>query len=161
VSNPDYDLLAESAATGAEARMRPMRTRALLTDLAAELVCFDRPAGRVQLAFTPAERHLQGHGVVAGGVIGSMLDIAMSLPVSGVLESQALFATASFSVNLMAAVRPGRVLASGWIERRGAKLAFCAARLMSAEVDRRLLATSTSTVILSGPIPNTQQGEDL
>jgi acyl-coenzyme A thioesterase PaaI-like protein len=150
VSNPDYELLIEIADGRARAP-RPMRGRPLLEDLGAELVSFDRSTGRVDLAFVPTERPLQGHGVVAGGVVGSMLDIAMSLPVLGVLERDTPFATASFTVNLMSAVRPGRVLASGWIERRGAKAAFCAARLTSADGRPGTLATASSTVlILSG-----------
>jgi acyl-coenzyme A thioesterase PaaI-like protein len=146
MSNPDYLLLHESTAAGAPARA--LRTRPILEDLAAELVSFDCGSGKIEMAFTPAQRHLQGHGVVAGGVVGSMLDIAMSLPVLGVLEAETLFATASFNVNLMAAVEPGRVLVSGWIERLSTKVAFCAARMTSADGKRSILATGASTIVI-------------
>jgi acyl-coenzyme A thioesterase PaaI-like protein len=148
MSNPDYELLRELAASGEAPAPRPLRGRALFEDLEAWLTGFDRAAGRVDMTFTATGRHLQGGGVVAGGVIGTMLDIAMALPVLGVLDPGAGFATASFTVNLMAAVKPGPVLAQGWIERRGSRVAFCAACLRSADERQGTLATAASTILI-------------
>lgn len=140
--NPDYVLLQQVAGDGAP---RALNTLPLFVDLGAEIVAFDSGEGALTLAFTPGERHLQGLGVVAGGVIGTMLDFALSLPLLGTLPPGTPFATASYSVNLIAALKPGRVIAEGRIDRRGARLAFTSATLKSAD---RLVATATSTLAI-------------
>lgn len=142
MSNPDYELLQAVARDGSR---RALTARPIFVDLGAEVVAFDADSGALTLAFVVGEQHLQGHGVVAGGVIGTMLDFAMSLPVLGTLPPMTPFATATYSVNLIAALKPGPVIAEGRIDRIGSRLAFTSATLMSGD---RLVANASSTIVI-------------
>lgn len=146
MSNPDYAALHQVAREPSVAVA--LDSLPLFRSLSAELRAFDAESGQLTIGFAPTEAHLQGFGAVAGGIVGTMLDFAMSLPVLGTLPPRTPFATVSYTINLIGALRPGPVLAQGRIERRGTRIAFTSARLITEDADARLVATGVSTLTI-------------
>lgn len=110
--------------------------------------------GNLQLSFKVPEDCVQGNGVISGGAIASMLDIAMAMAVLSVLSAGRNCATISLSVNMMAPAAVGSLLAEGVIERLGRSVAFSRASLYDAS-GKRLVATATSSLSIfdDRPVP--------
>lgn len=151
MTNPDYAALMRIA--DEPGTPLPLATLPLFRSLSAELRSFDRSTGRLTMGFTTTGEHVQGFGVVAGGVVGTILDFAMSLPILGTLSPGTPFATTTYAVNLIAALRPGPVVAESWIERSGTRVAFTAARIVADDTGARLIATGTSTLAIMDARP--------
>ena len=84
-------------------------------------------------------------GVAQGGFICGWIDAAMaraSLTQSPELTPMSL----ELKVSYFAPVRPGRVVAEGWIERRGRSTAFAEGRLL--DPAGQVLAKASSTIRL-------------
>lgn len=148
MNNPDYVALMDIA--GNPGTPVPLRALPLFRSLQAELRRFDLDDGHLEIAYTTTDEHVQGHGLVAGGIIGTMLDFALSLPVLGVLPNETPFGTVGYTINLLSALRPGPVLAEGWIDRRGGRFAFTSARLTHENSDKPIIATGTSILSIGG-----------
>ena len=85
------------------------------------------------LQFEPAPLFLQGASVVQGGAVSAMLDFAMAAAIMTTLDDKVHFATASFTVSFLAAVKPGRLLAEGEVDRIGRRNGFARATLRGGE----------------------------
>lgn len=106
--------------------------------------------GRITLGFEPAPLFLQGASVVQGGAVSAMLDFAMAAAIMTALDDNVHFATASLTVSFLAAVKPGRLLADGEVERLGRRNGFARASLRS-EAGDTTLATASSVLTLIPP----------
>jgi uncharacterized protein (TIGR00369 family) len=78
----------------------------------------DEGAGRVLL--DASEEHLNPHGTVHGGVLATMLDVAMGTAVATAGGDSPV--TVSLTVTYLEPGRPGRLVASAKVRKRGKRL---------------------------------------
>lgn len=111
------------------------------------LLALDRQAQRASLEFQclPAFCH-SGQRIAQGGFVTAWLDAAMAHAVILTTEPALGVASLDISVRFLEVVGPGPVRATGWVVRRGRKVASLAAELQDAT--GRLLATATSSGLL-------------
>ena len=96
--------------------------------------------GRAVLRFTPEPIWTIGNGVVQGGIVTAMLDMAMAFAANGL-------STATITIDI---VRPatGVLTATGEITKKGRRLLFATGELHDG--DGRLVARGNQTAI---PLP--------
>jgi uncharacterized protein (TIGR00369 family) len=111
--------------------------------LGLELLDVDRENNRVKMAFDASDALCNKWGGIQGGMVAAMLDDAMAIAVGLSLEWGQISPTLEMKTSFLAAARPGRILAEGWVVRRGKSVAFSEAELHSE--DGVLLATASST----------------
>lgn len=75
--------------------------------------------GAVSLGITADERHLNPSGTVHGGVIATLIDIAMARAVESQLEDGEKPATIEMKTNYLEAGEPGRIIATAQVRKRG------------------------------------------
>ena len=104
------------------------------------------PAGRAQLEYMAKSGMCHSGGVVQGGFVTGWIDAAMAHAVIAVLGDDVTPMSLEIKVSFFAPVRPGLVVAEGWIERRGRKTAFLEGRLLDGEGNVLAKGTSTATL---------------
>ena len=104
------------------------------------------PEGRARLEYEARASQCHSGGVVQGGFVTGWIDAAMAHAVIAVLGHDVTPMSLEIKVSFFAPVRPGRVIAEGWIERRGKKTAFVEGRLL--DLEGNVLAKGSSTVTL-------------
>lgn len=104
------------------------------------------PEGRSRLEYEARANQCHSGGVVQGGFVTGWIDAAMAHAVIAVLGHDVTPMSLEIKVSFFAPVRPGRVIAEGWIERRGKKTAFVEGHLL--DLDGNVLAKGSSTVTL-------------
>lgn len=119
----------------------------------ASLVGFERLSvaeGEVAVTLTPAELHYNPLGTVHGGVISTLLDTVAGCAVHTTLPAGTYYASLDLAVKFLRPVTAatGPVTATGTVVHRGSRTALAHATLTDAE--GRLLATATSTCMISG-----------
>lgn len=144
--NPDRERIREFL----NAPETPMAfdTSPLLAALGTSIL--DAGNGRIVLRFEPDVIFLQGANAVQGGAVSAMLDFAMAAAIMTRLDDTIHFATASLTVSFLAAVKPGRLLAEGEVDRLGRRNGFARASLRG-EGDDTILATASSVLTLLPP----------
>lgn len=100
-------------------------------------------AGEVSLSVdtVPEQQNLQG--LVHGGVLATLADMAMGLAVRSAIDAGRRHVTIELGIHYLRPARPGRVQARGEIVRVGTQIAFARAEISDA--GGRLLATATGT----------------
>lgn len=144
--NPDRAFL-ESVISEAQFDI-PFELTAGLSALGARLV-YGRP-GVVELSFEAPVTAIQGNGVVAGGVLMTMLDYAMAFAVLSMLPYGQTCATTSITVNMQAAAKPSLLKAKATVERVGRQIAFARAELHDPQ--RGVLVASSSATFVVMPV---------
>jgi uncharacterized protein (TIGR00369 family) len=104
------------------------------------------PEGRSRLEYEARLNQCHSGGVVQGGFVTGWIDAAMAHAVIAVLGHDVTPMSLEIKVSFFAPVRPGLVVAEGWIERRGRKTAFVEGHLLDAAGN--VLAKGSSTVTL-------------
>ncbi len=82
--------------------------------------------GEAEVALDIGPQHLQGQGVVHGGVIASMADAAMAVAYSQLAPGESM-STIELSVRFMRAARAGRLVATGHVVQTTRTLYFAEA----------------------------------
>lgn len=141
LDNPTRAHIAGAVAAGR--RNVPLDTNPASQSLGAVLI--EGTPGELRLGFVAPLSSTQGNGVVAGGTLASMLDLAMAMAVLSVLPAGRTCATISLSVNMMAAAQAGALVAHASVERVGRTVGFARASLFDAGGER-LLASGTSSL---------------
>jgi len=108
-------------------------------------VLIEGKRGELKLKFVATAQSTQGNGVVAGGTLASMLDLAMAMAVLSVLPPGHTCATINLSVNMLSAANAGPLHATASVERVGRNIAFARASLFDASGER-LVASATSAL---------------
>ena len=113
---------------------------AFVRSLGMELLHMD--AGRSEVALSVAPDHLNAWGVAHGGVLMTMLDVAMAMAARSVHASGHGVATVEMKTSFM---RPaeGRLHAHGHLQHATSTLAFCQAELL--DDAGQLCASATGT----------------
>jgi uncharacterized protein (TIGR00369 family) len=91
------------------------------------------PEGGLELAMVVDERHENFHGVTHGGVLMSLLDMAMGGAVRRTLAAEEGCASITINTDFLRAAPKGRITARGKVDRRGATMAFASGELVDAE----------------------------
>lgn len=111
--------------------------------------------GELRLGFVAPPESTQGNGVVSGGTLASMLDLAMAMAMLSMLPPGRVCATINLSVNMLAAARVGPLVATANVERVGRTIGFARASLFDASGERLLAsATSALSVFDERPAPS-------
>lgn len=102
--------------------------------------------GDIRISFHPGSEHVQGHGVVSGGTIATMLDFAMAFATLSRLVAGESAVSVALNVAYQGAVKPERVIAHAQVTTMGYRLAHAQAQLLTPEGD--LLASAQSPLAL-------------
>lgn len=144
--NPTRALVAEAVSSGRCNVL--LDVNPALTSLSALLV--DSADGVLRIRFTAPRSATQGNGVVAGGTLASMLDMAMAMGVLARLKPGFTCATIGLNANMLAAGYEGDFLAVAGADRVGRQIAFAYARLYDG-AGAKLIATGTSSLAVISP----------
>lgn len=104
------------------------------------------PDGHARLEYFAKPGMCHSGGVVQGGFVTGWIDAAMAHAVIAALGDEVTPMSLEIKVSFFAPVRPGLIVAEGWIERRGRKTAFLEGRLL--DEAGNVLAKGTSTATL-------------
>lgn len=107
----------------------------------------DEPA-RVEISFEPGKTFLQANGVIQGGAVAIMLDMAMAFAALHNCADGQLIATANMNVSYLRAAAIAKWSVIGEVERLGRSLIFAKASMRN--VDGVIAATATSTLSILG-----------
>jgi uncharacterized protein (TIGR00369 family) len=139
--NPTRAYVAEAVASGR--RHVPLDVNPALASLSTQLV--EVRGEQLVLRFTAPRTATQGNGVVGGGTLASMLDLAMAMTILSRLKPGFTCATISLTVNMQAAGQEGHFLVVAGADRVGGKVAFAHATLYNAE-GSRVIANAISSL---------------
>jgi uncharacterized protein (TIGR00369 family) len=104
--------------------------------------------GRVVVAITPTEDHLNPAGTVHGGLTATLLDSCMGLAVQSTLEKSEAQTTLEFKISLLRPITPetGPISAEGVVLNRGRRIGTAEGRVTDG--NGRLLAHGTTTCLI-------------
>ncbi|MDE2412476.1 MAG: PaaI family thioesterase [Sphingomonadales bacterium] len=105
------------------------------------------PGGRAVLEYEAGPHMCHSGGVVQGGFVTGWIDAAMAHAAIAQHGTAVTPMSLEIKVSFFAPVRPGRVIAEGWVERSGRRTCFVEGRLSAP--DGTVLAKGTSTVMLA------------
>ncbi|MFF7943461.1 PaaI family thioesterase [Nocardia gamkensis] len=110
----------------------------------------DAEPGRMTLSLTPDERHVNFLGVVGGGVVGTVLDVAMWGAVQLSVDDKSMLTTVSMTSNLVRGVshNQGPLRAVAEAVHVGRTTATAEGRLIDA--NGKIYATATATFVRMG-----------
>jgi uncharacterized protein (TIGR00369 family) len=98
---------------------------ARFTDLLGLTVQDDPGSGTGRVVLDADDRHLNSAGGVHGGVLATMVDSAMGQAVRSVTEDGQSLATSQLTVTYLDPGRPGRLVATAQVRKRGRSLVVC------------------------------------
>jgi len=104
--------------------------------------------GRVVVALTPDERHLNPAGTMHGGVAATLLDSCMGLAIWSTLDAGLGQTTLEFKISLLRPItaETGPIRAEGTVLNRGRRVGTAEGRIT--DRDGRLLAHGTTTCLI-------------
>ncbi|MDM0059161.1 PaaI family thioesterase [Variovorax fucosicus] len=142
--NPTRAFVADAVSSGR--RNVRLEINPALASLSALLV--ESRDGELVIRFTAQQSSTQGNGVVGGGTLASMLDLAMAMAVLSRLKPGSTCATISLTVNMQAAASEGHLVAVAGVEKVGRQVAFANARLYDAGFSRLIASASSSLAVI-------------
>ena len=116
----------------------------LLTTLGQVRVIESTP-GRAAIEYECGPHMCHSGGVAQGGFVCGWIDAAMAHASIGLMPEMTPMSL-ELKVSYFAPARPGRVVAEGWIERRGRATCFAEGRLLDGQGN--VLAKASSTIRL-------------
>lgn len=103
-------------------------------------------AAALSLRFTVPAESVQGNGVVGGGAVSTVLDLAMALAVLSKIEPGATCSTLSLTVNFLSPLREADVTVESRVDRVGKRAAFASAT--ASDTAGRIVATATASLLV-------------
>jgi uncharacterized protein (TIGR00369 family) len=128
--------------------------------LGLEILEADKDSRRVKVAFNAGPDLCNMWGGIQGGMVAAMLDDVMSLAVGLDLEWGQISPTLELKVSMLNAARPGRIIGTGRVIKRGKSVGFIEGEL--ADEAGKVLATGSSTatfVTLKKKTPQDEPGQ--
>ena len=101
--------------------------------------------GRAAIEYEVGPQMCHSGGVAQGGFVCGWIDAAMAHASISLMPEMTPMSL-ELKVSYFAPARPGRVVAEGWIERRGKATCFAEGRLLDSE--GKVLAKASSTIRL-------------
>ncbi|MGO9990792.1 MAG: PaaI family thioesterase [Steroidobacteraceae bacterium] len=127
-----------------------------IKDLGVEFLVAD--AGRASVALRLCERHLNSWNVAHGGVLMTLLDVAMAVAGRSLDPAAGGGVTVEMKTSFVQPAHAGtRLIASGHAFHRSATMAFCEAEVRDAE--DRLIAKSMGTFKYIRQHPSSQPAD--
>lgn len=105
--------------------------------------------GRAELVMHAGEAHLNPAGTVHGGAIATLVDVAMGRAVASLIGADEMPVTIEMKVNYLEAGRPGDLVATAWVLRRGRRFTVVQAEVVQVE-GRETLADAIGTFTAIG-----------
>ena len=105
------------------------------------------PAGRARLEYRARPGMCHSGGVVQGGFVTGWIDAAMAHAAIAANGHGVTPMTLELKVSFFAPVRPGLVIAEGWVERAGRKTCFYEGHLT--DENGTVLAKASTTMLLA------------
>lgn len=108
----------------------------------------DAGDGRAEVSLRAGARHLNPGGVVHGGAIATLVDVAMGRAVASLIADDERPVTIEMKVNFLEPGRPGLLVATAEVRRRGRLFTVVQAGVVQAEDDETVaeaIGTFTST----------------
>jgi uncharacterized protein (TIGR00369 family) len=102
-------------------------------------------AGRAVIEYEVGPQMCHSGGVAQGGFVCGWIDAAMAHASLSLMPEMTPMSL-ELKVSYFAPARPGRVIAEGWIERRGRATCFAEGRLL--DLEGKVLAKASSTIRL-------------
>lgn len=103
--------------------------------------------GRARLEYEAKAEQCHSGGVVQGGFVTGWIDAAMAHAAIAKGGPDTVPMSLEIKISFFAPVRPGKVVAEGWVERSGKRTAFYEGRLLDS--DGTVLAKGTSTIMIA------------
>jgi uncharacterized protein (TIGR00369 family) len=91
-------------------------------------------------------RHANPTGIVQGGVLCALADVAMATAFASTLQEGETFTTLELKMNYIKPVQTGRIVATGNVVHRGRTTGVLDCTIVDAE--ERLVAKATSTLLI-------------
>jgi uncharacterized protein (TIGR00369 family) len=104
--------------------------------------------GEVRLAWQARDEHRNLQGLVHGGVLATLVDMAMGLAVRTVVGETRRHVTIEMTVHYLRPTAPGRLRALGTTERVGSQIAFADGTVFDAH--DRILVRATCAYSVTG-----------
>ena len=105
--------------------------------------------GRMKFQYQPTAPMCNPLGFVQGGFVTAILDDVMAPALISTCPPDTSIPTLEIKTTFIKGVRPGPVIAEGWIVKKTRSVAFMAAELTSTEGE--LLATASATFRIIAP----------
>jgi uncharacterized protein (TIGR00369 family) len=102
--------------------------------------------GEVRLGWDAREEHRNLQGLVHGGVLATLVDMAMGLAVRSVVGETRRHVTIETTVHYLRPASPGRLLAIGTTQRVGSQIAFADGSIVDANDRVVVRATAAYSV---------------
>jgi uncharacterized protein (TIGR00369 family) len=119
---------------------------AAATTLGWELIEIDPDAGTIAVRFDAGTRFANPMGNVQGGFLAAMLDDTMGPALVATLGPGEFAPTADLHVQFLRPARPGPLVGTARVVRRGREIAFLAGELTDAS--GAMVATGTATAVV-------------
>lgn len=123
-----------------------------------ELVSLDDGASEIRLKLEP--HHLNPGGIVHGGVVAAMLDVAAGLAHRTKLGLDATHVTIQLHIDYMKAVRSGVITARGRSLQTGRRVGHSEASLWDEEERQLARASATFMIVKPGSVMRERTGDD-
>ena len=105
--------------------------------------------GRMKFQYQPTEAMTNPKGFVQGGFVTAMLDDVMAPALISTCPPDTSIPTLEIKTSFIKGVKPGPLIAEGWIVQKARTIGFMAAELRSLEGD--LLASASATFRIITP----------
>jgi uncharacterized protein (TIGR00369 family) len=105
--------------------------------------------GRAEIALEAGDGHLNPIGVVHGGAIATLVDVAMGRAVASTIDDDELPVTVEMKVNFLEPGRPGLLVAAARVRRRGRRFTVVQAEVTQDE-DGETVAEAMGTFTSTG-----------
>ena len=105
--------------------------------------------GRAEIAMAAGEGHLNPAGAVHGGAIATLVDVAMGKAVASTISDAELPVTIEMKVNFLEPGRPGLLIATAEVRRRGRLFTVVTAEVTQDE-DGETVAEAMGTFTSTG-----------
>lgn len=103
--------------------------------------------GTARLELEVGARHLNPNGTVHGGLIATLVDTTMGAAVRSAVDEEDVPATSQLTVTYLRPGKPGTLLVTAKVSKRGDSLTMCEADV---EQDGKYLAHALATFALVG-----------
>ncbi len=105
--------------------------------------------GRMKFQYQPTAAMCNPLGFVQGGFVSAILDDVMAPALLSTCAPDTSIPTLEIKTSFIKGLRPGPVIAEGWIVKKTRSVAFMAAEITS--TDGELLATASATFRIIAP----------
>jgi uncharacterized protein (TIGR00369 family) len=106
-------------------------------------------AGSAMLSMEVRPDMHNGVGWLQGGILAAIADEAMALALYPLLTADEGIATISESTSFIRGIRSGRITARGTVVRKGRRVAFCEAEVLSDDSGKTILSRSTAAFAIT------------